>query len=295
MGSTRTLLNYAKLMRVSNLPTCLTNVLTGAAIGMQSQQPSVAKLAALVVAISCYYCGGMIFNDLCDLKYDRTHRPQRPIVTGSISARAALIFSLFLFFLARTIIFFIAEHALIPAAVLLLCIVLYDILHKKFSASVVFMGACRTLVYITCAVAVAGPSEATAVLKASLPFAIIIGFYTLSITIVARMENRPIVDWRKWLSIAMPLALFAILFFERPDSFLFAPVAAIGIVGCMFTACWFVFIKPPLIKFAVLTWLSGMCIVDAWFLTVLDQPLLAIIAGICFIITTYGHKRISGT
>jgi 4-hydroxybenzoate polyprenyltransferase len=290
-----TLSNYAQLMRLSNLPTCVANVLTGAAIGMQFQDASLTKLAILVVSICCYYCGGMILNDLCDLKYDRMHRPQGPIVTGSISFLAALVFSWFLFFLARTIIFFIAEHALIPAAVLLLCIILYDILHKKFSASVVFMGACRALVYITCAIAVAGPSQSSAVLKASLPFAIIIGFYTLSITIVARMENQGRIDWRKWLSVAMPLVLIGVLFFVRPTRTVYAIIAAILLIGWMAYACRFVFTKPPKIKSTVLTWLSGMCLVDVWFLTVLDKPLLAIIALICFIITTYGHKRIPGT
>lgn len=296
MGSARRmLLDYAKLMRVSNLPTCLANVLTGAAIGMQFQQPSILKLAALVVAISCYYCGGMIFNDICDLKYDSTHRPQRPIVTGSVSVRAALIFTLFLFFLARSIMFCIAEHAFVPSTILVLSIILYDILHKKFSSSVVLMGACRALVYITCAIAVAGPTQAEAALKASLPFAILLGFYTLSITAVARLEDQSRLDIRKWLSIAMPVALFAILFFVRPSRPVYAVVAAIGLAYWMFTACRFVFAKPPKIKHAVLTWLSGMCLVDAWFLTVLDQPMLAIIAGICFIVTVYGHKRISGT
>jgi hypothetical protein len=157
------------------------------------------------------------------------------------------------------------------------------------------MGACRSMVYVICAVAVAEPSQSAAAIKVSLPFAIIIGFYILSITIVARMENRSIVDWRKWLSIAMPLALFAILFFQRPTHVRPASMAVVALAACMFTACWFVFIKPPLIKLAVLTWLSGICIVDAWFLTVLDQPMLAIIPGICSIITMYGYKRISGT
>lgn len=282
-------------MRISNLPTCLANVLTGAAIGMQFQHPSMAKIVSLVVVISCYYCGGMILNDLCDIKYDKAHRPDRPLITGDVSFRNAMIVTVSLFVLPTAILFFVAPHTLPLAAALLACIILYDLLHKKISSSILFMGACRGLVYTICTVAVANPSQSTAALKASLPFAIIIGFYTLSITIVARMENRSIVDWRKWLSIAMPLAVIAILFFERPTHVLSASMALVALAGFMFTACWFVFINPPLIKLAVLTWLSGMCIVDAWFLTVLDQPMLAIIPGICSIVNIYMYKRISGT
>ncbi|MCF7955886.1 MAG: UbiA family prenyltransferase [Phycisphaerae bacterium] len=296
MGSVRRILfDYAKLMRVSNLPTCLANVLTGAAIGMQFQQPSIFKIVSLVIVICCYYCGGMILNDLCDIKYDKAHRSNRPLVTGEVSFRSAMIVTAVLFILATVILFIIAPHALPSASVLLIFIVIYDFRHKKHSSSIVYMAACRSLVYIICTIAVAYPSQSSDAFTASFPFAIIIGFYTLVITIVARMENSFRIDWRKWLSIAMPLALYAILFFVRPSRPVYAVIAAMGLGYWMLTACRFVFVKPPRIKHAVLTWLSGMCLVDAWFLTVLDQPMLAIIAGVCFIITVYGHKRISGT
>lgn len=296
MGSTRRILqNYAQLIRLSNLPTCLTNVLTGAAIGMQFQQPTVAKLAALVIAICCYYSGGMILNDLCDLKYDQSNQPERPIVSGNISFRTALTITGFLFFLATTILYLIAAHALPLAAVLLICIILYDLLHKKFSSSVVLMGSCRALVYMICAVAVAGPSQAIAAMQKSLPFAMIIGFYTLGITVVARMENQTRLDWRKWLSIAMPLVLMGIIFFVWPTQIIYATIAGIVLGVWMICGCRSVFSTPPKIKQAVLTWLSGMCLVDVWFLTVLDRPLLAILAGIGFVVTTYGHRRITGT
>ena len=157
------------------------------------------------------------------------------------------------------------------------------------------MGSCRALVYMICAVAVADPSQATAALQKSLPFAILIGFYTLSITIVSRMENQTRIDHRKWLSIAMPLVLLGIIFFVRPTQIIYATIAGILLGIWMICGCQSVFTKPPKIKQAVLTWLSGMCLVDVWFLTVLDRPLLAILAGICFVITTYGHKRITGT
>ena len=296
MGSTRRIVfDYARLLRVSNLPTCVANVLTGAAIGMQFQEVFLAKLAALVVSISCYYCGGMILNDLCDLNYDKLHRPDRPIVTGNVSFRTALTITVFLFVLATAILYIIAAHALILAAALLASIILYDVLHKKISSSVVLMGICRALVYMTCAVAVAEPSQATAAMQKGLPFAIIIGFYTLSITIVARMENQTRLDRRKWLSIAMPPALLGIIFFIRPTQVIYATIAGILLGVWMICGCRFVFARPPKTKQAVLIWLSGMCLADMWFLTVLDRPLLAIFAGMCFIITAYGHKRITGT
>ncbi|MCF7957633.1 MAG: UbiA family prenyltransferase [Phycisphaerae bacterium] len=296
MGSTGSVFfNYAQLLRLSNLPTCLANGLTGAAIGMQFEALNVTKLVALVVVISCYYCGGMILNDLCDLSYDRLHRSERPLVSGVISYCAALVVTGVLFISGTAILYVVAAHALVVAALLLLFIILYDLLHKKYSASVVLMGGCRALVYMTCAVAVAAPSEAMAVLLKSLPFAMLLGFYTLSITLVARMENQPRLDYRKWLSVVMPLVLIGVLFFVRPTQVFYAVMAGVVLSLWMIRGCRFVFVRPPKIKLSILTWLSGMCLVDVWFLTVLDRPVLAIFAGVCFVITVYGHKRISGT
>jgi len=297
MAATRkTLSNYAQLMRISNLPTCLANVLTGTAIGMQFGQATFAKVAALTIAVCCYYCGGMILNDLCDLKYDSKYRQNRPIASGAISVGFALAITIVLFFSATFIVTAIAQHALLYACALLACIILYDILHKKFPVSIVFMGGCRAMVYITVAVAVAEPSESAAAIKMCLPFAIILALYTIGITVIARMENQERLDWRKWLSIAIPLSVFGILFFVRPSVPFNTVLACIIFVFWMYLACLHIFTKPPRIKYAVLAWLSGMCLVDMWFLSVLlDNPTFATIAFVCFIITIEGHKQISGT
>ena len=295
MASRRNLKGFAKLMRLSNLPTCLANVLTGAAIGMRFGDISLVKIAAVAFAVCCYYCGGMILNDLCDIGYDRKHRSDRPLAAGTVSFQAALILTLLMFAAATGIIIFTASHAISPAVALLGCIVLYDVIHKKNSFSVILMGLCRSLVYVTAAVAVAAGQNSFAAVKFSLPFAILLGFYTLSITIIARCEDNGKLDFRKWLSIMMPLAMFIIIFVVRPRQILYAVIVAAIFAGWMLRGCGYVFSKPPKIKHAVLTWLSGMCLVDMWFLTVLDRPLFAIVAFACFLITFDGHKRISGT
>jgi hypothetical protein len=38
-----------------------------------------------------------------------------------------------------------------------------------------------------------------------------------------------------------------------------------------------------------------MCLADAFFLTLLQQPLAAIVALLCFWITVYAHGRVAGT
>ena len=56
-----------------------------------------------------------------------------------------------------------------------------------------------------------------------------------------------------------------------------------------------VFAKPPKTMEAVLTWISGMCLVDAYFLTLLNRLDFALIALACTALTAWGHRRILGT
>ena len=52
---------------------------------------------------------------------------------------------------------------------------------------------------------------------------------------------------------------------------------------------------PPRMRPAVMGWLSGICLADAYFLTLLDTPVLAVIAAACFVLTAIGHRHILGT
>ena len=89
---------YAELARISNLPTCLSNVLVGCAIGAAAGRAvlGVGTVAGLAVGIALLYIAGMALNGAADIEVDRAERPQRPIPSGRISLRAALFSGLFL-------------------------------------------------------------------------------------------------------------------------------------------------------------------------------------------------------
>ena len=55
------------------------------------------------------------------------------------------------------------------------------------------------------------------------------------------------------------------------------------------------FRSPPKVGHTVLGWLAGICLIDAFFLALLGQPLLILIAIGCFILTLLGHRFIMGT
>ena len=79
-----------RLGRISNLPTVWTNVLVGCrARRRPARRPS---LAALMLALSLFYVGGMFLNDAFDRDFDAEHRPERPIPSGQVSAQQVFSF-----------------------------------------------------------------------------------------------------------------------------------------------------------------------------------------------------------
>jgi len=286
---------YAALMRISNLPTCWTNVLTGCAIGSVGACEPVAILPVIILAIiiSLFYMAGMALNDLVDVKIDKEQRPDRPIASGRISPRAALIFIVMLFATAIILLLIYFRHCIYLAMLLAAMIVLYDITHKRFSYSVVFMASCRALIYIisACAVFGAGTREfSTDIAIASA----ILGSYIALVTLIARSENKQQIHKRRWLSIAIMLLVPTVFALSLPAT-VYPCIIALALLIILSRAALLAFTEPPRIKQAVLTWLACICLLDCLLLAVLSSPVSAIIAGLCFVVVTLSHRKIGGT
>ena len=82
------LMAWARLLRVANVPTAWTNVLVAFLFAQGSWNPT-SELVMLLLATSCLFCGGMVLNDLFDAEVDAVERPSRPIPSGAISLAAA--------------------------------------------------------------------------------------------------------------------------------------------------------------------------------------------------------------
>ena len=83
--------DWLRLMRISNLPTCVTNVMTGCAIGIISlpaDDPGPwidpARFVLVLVGVFGFYLGGMMLNDVVDATRDLKDSPHRPIPAGRI-------------------------------------------------------------------------------------------------------------------------------------------------------------------------------------------------------------------
>lgn len=286
---------YAALTRISNLPTCWTNVLTGSVIGSIAASSPLAILPVVVLSIiiSLFYMAGMALNDLVDLKIDQQQRPDRPIASGRISPRSALIFIILLFVTATGLLLIYFPHCIYLALLLTAMIILYDITHKHFACSIIFMASCRALIYVISAYAVFGGSTREFWTDTAIA-STILALYIAFITIIARSESKQQIDSRRWLSIAIILLIPAVFALSLPR-LLYPYIVAVILLIVLSRAAVFVLREPPQIKQAVLTWLACICLLDCLFLAVLANPVPVAVAGLCFAITTLSHRKIGGT
>jgi 4-hydroxybenzoate polyprenyltransferase len=84
------LLAYAQLVRLPNVFTALADIGLGAlASGALVERWPMVGL--LLLSSACLYCGGMVWNDVFDREEDRKERPFRPLPSGRVSLRAAIV------------------------------------------------------------------------------------------------------------------------------------------------------------------------------------------------------------
>lgn len=285
--------NYAELARLSNLPTVISNTLVGMAIGLHGVDLNMpwVTFALLAPAMALFYVGGMALNDIVDERIDREQRANRPIPQGRVSRRGAWTFTITSFLLGAGLLAACGFAPFLAGLALLTAIILYNLLHKKHAATSILMGLCRGLVYLAAAAAVTWPID----WRVFTPLAASITAYVVLITMIARGEaqNR--------LGISQRLAMLMLLLAAFPAVFIFPDDVVPMIAGGVLIIGWLVLtqrhllVRPPRMKQAVMAWLAGIALLDAFFLTLLDQPLLAGIAAGCFIVTVLGHRVIMGT
>ena len=194
MPSVKTLLT---LCRVSNLPTVWMNVLTATVI-VSAVVGGSYTIGLVLLALSCFYAGGMALNDYCDRDWDMQRQPYRPIPSGRVTARQVLSIALGLFAAGFVCLFFAPDdRAPLAGLVLLLLIALYDALHKKHWSTVFIMALTRLGVYAVTAVALVGEVPTLVWLAGGIQT-----LYTLLVTVVARWENSrssdfgfPLIPW----------------------------------------------------------------------------------------------------
>jgi 4-hydroxybenzoate polyprenyltransferase len=181
---------WLRLLRLPNLATAAADVLAGFLVvsGLRVVDlPPAACWFALVAGI-CFYAGGVVLNDVCDVDLDRRERPERPLPAGSISVRAAanLAKALLAVGAASACGAAFAARSPWPALVgagLTAAIWLYDRHAKGTPLGPVVMGTCRGLAWLLGMTAAGGPA---AMHQWAVPAGMAV--YVAGITLFARDE-----------------------------------------------------------------------------------------------------------
>lgn len=228
--------SWLELMRLSNAPTILTNVLAGISIGLLERlggaQPDLRTTGLLLGGASAVYAAGMVLNDACDARTDAAERPSRPVPSGRVSRGTAAVVGLLLL-AGGTGLLCLASSAVVPWAILLAAsVLLYDVVHLQLPGAWLLLGLCRGLVILIAA-------------RATSPGAAwpIIGWvggglfvYVVMFSIAARDEMRGLRGAARAATFAVPVAVLApagLLLFDLPRAEPWSQWAGYGVLALL--------------------------------------------------------------
>jgi 4-hydroxybenzoate polyprenyltransferase len=136
------------LGRVSALPTVWSHCLAGWLLGGGG---ALVPLPLLLLGASCLYIAGMFLNDAFDAEFDRLHRKERPIPAGLITLDEVWQWGFGWLALGTVILVVLGNTAGAWVAILVICILLHDAIHKVIGFAPLLLAACRFVLYVVAA------------------------------------------------------------------------------------------------------------------------------------------------
>lgn len=192
------------LGRVSNLPTVWSNCLAAWLLGGGGHA---ARFLLLVLGASLVYVGGMFLNDACDVRFDREHRPERPIPSKTVTLFAVWKASLGLLAAGWFLLSLLGSTTAWLAFLLVLAVVVYDAAHKTISFSPVVMALCRYLLFLVAGSATRGGIDGTLLWSA-----LVLWAYVVGLSYIARRESElGVLGWWPVIPLFTPLLLAAFI------------------------------------------------------------------------------------
>ena len=178
---------YLELVRLPNLFTAVGDIVAGYLIVSRGVDVSWGVLAVLIVASVCCYAGGVVLNDYFDRDVDAVERPERPIPSGRIRERDALLLGAGLLLAGCILAAGAGVQSLVVGVLLGGCIVLYDAKGKRIEyVGSLNMGTCR---FLNVALGASGAALATQTwLPVTLPVALLVLLYISAVTLLATGE-----------------------------------------------------------------------------------------------------------
>jgi heme O synthase-like polyprenyltransferase len=199
----------ARLVRLPNLPSALSNVLLAAFAA--SAPPRLWPAVGLaLLASACLYMAGMVWNDWFDQEQDRRERPDRPLPSGQVTPDEAKQLGWAL--MAGGVLFAILAGVVgdgwfkttFLALLIVASVFLYDGWAKRGPQGPLVMGLCRAL-NVLFGLAAAGAAD----WLFGWHLALVVGLYVAGVTLFARTEART--SNRLVLALAAAIILAALL------------------------------------------------------------------------------------
>jgi 4-hydroxybenzoate polyprenyltransferase len=136
---------YLLLIRLPNVFTAPSNILTGYFAAVTVAEANSVDLTALMVSSGLLYIGGIVLNDYFDVEIDKRERPFRPLPSGNISKRHALAIAIVAILIANTIALMLGPISFAVSLVLTFAIIVYDYRLKHGPSGPFAMGSARFL------------------------------------------------------------------------------------------------------------------------------------------------------
>ena len=298
------------LARISNLPTVWTNVSVAWAINATASDslkimPEFAGLVffdwkifvVLITGASLVYAGGCTLNDAFDQKFDREHNPTRPLPNGSITPQTVWMLGFIELIVGAILLITFAGCEKNWVIALLLSVIFYDYIHKKWIGGIVVMGTCRLFLWL--AAASAGNNAELA--PQTWIWGIALTAYIIGISFFARGESKkdPISSrYSIILLFSSPLlALAFLIYWNQLDPIRVFLCNATGLL-----IAWIAFSSIILIKeekkgaigTGVSRLLAGICALDATAVS-LYVPILIAPVLCCLSIAILLQKKFAAT
>lgn len=136
---------FLTLGRAANLPAIWSNCLAAWWLGGHK---NAGDLPFLFAGATFLYIGGTFLNDAFDADYDKDHRRTRPIPGGAASRKTVSRCGLAWLVLGVLLLFGSGTATAALGLGLVVCIILYDTVHRLFPFSPVLLGICRLFLYL---------------------------------------------------------------------------------------------------------------------------------------------------
>jgi 4-hydroxybenzoate polyprenyltransferase len=143
---------YLRLLRIPNIFTIPSNIILGYLIAISLTNVSnleegrnVFTLLILITSSIFLYLGGLVSNDYFDEKIDSVERPRRPIPSGSVSKKNALLILVFFFLIGLSLSTIAGAASLLVSVLLIIGILTYNYKIKNGFFRPYLMGLIRGL------------------------------------------------------------------------------------------------------------------------------------------------------